>query len=123
MAEQKGIFLWVDLTVTEAEKIREFYSAVIGWTYEGVDMGGYEDYSMKTPNGEVVAGICHNQGVNANIPPCWINYISVESVKESTKACLEKGGKIIEGPRKQKEDFFAIIQDPAGAHFAIYGKE
>ena len=123
MEENTGKFLWIDLTVPEAEKIRDFYNAVVGWTWEPVAVSDYQDYNIKTPAGELVAGICHKRGVNENLLPVWINYVIVGSVGESMKACLENGGKLIDGPRKQNEDVFVIIQDPAGACIGLYGKE
>jgi uncharacterized protein len=123
MEENTGKFLWIDLTIPGAEDIRDFYSAVVGWTWEPVAVGDYQDYNIKTPAGELVAGICHKRGVNEKLPPVWINYVIVSSVAESMKTCLEKGGRIIDGPRKQNEDIFVIIQDPAGAYIGLYGKE
>lgn len=123
MEENTGKILWVDLTVPEAEKIRDFYSEVVGWSWESVSVGEYEDYNIKTPAGELVAGVCHRQGVNANLPAAWINYVIVSSVSGSMKKCIDHGGRIVDGPRIQGEDIFVIIQDPAGAYIGLYGKE
>ena len=41
-----GSIMWTDLTVENAERIRDFYSAVVGWTTSGVDMGGYNDFNL-----------------------------------------------------------------------------
>jgi hypothetical protein len=41
-----GAIAWVDLTVPDAEAIRDFYSQVVAWKSEGVDMGGYKDFNM-----------------------------------------------------------------------------
>ena len=63
-----GDIVWRDLTVSDATSIRDFYSAVVGWTSAGEDMGGYEDYNM-IPAGSAdgIAGICHARGSNAAI--------------------------------------------------------
>ena len=37
--------------------------------------------------------------------------------------CPEHGGKLMDGLRKQKNDAFVNIQDPAGAFIGLYGKE
>ena len=31
---------WADLTVNDAETVRDFYRDVVGWTVQPVDMGG-----------------------------------------------------------------------------------
>ena len=122
MESALGKFMWADLTVDDAVRVRDFYCQVGGWTWEAVSMGEYEDFIMKNASGDVVAGICHHRGVNNKIPPYWINCIVVSSVNESSRRCEEGGGKIIDGPRKMGEDIYLLIQDPAGAYIALYGK-
>ena len=123
-----GAISWFDLTVPNAEEVRDFYSNVTGWTYSNVDMSienengkeKYEDYCMNKPlDGTTVAGICHSKGSNANLPPQWMMYISVENVERSVKVALKKGGKIMDGPRKMGNMNFCVIQDPAGACCAL----
>jgi predicted enzyme related to lactoylglutathione lyase len=76
---------WVDLTVTDAEGIRDFYQQVTGWTPSPVQMGDYQDFCMVAPgNGQMVAGICHARGENAELPPVWM----ITSLwRTSKKAC------------------------------------
>jgi hypothetical protein len=85
-------------------------------------MGGYSDFSMMTPlSGKTVAGICYAQGVNADLPPQWLIYITVEDVDQSVARCIELGGKVITGPRELGEQGrFCVIQDPAGAVAALF---
>jgi len=40
---------WRDLTVKNAEAVRDFYSKVVGWKTSSVDMGGYNDFNMNPP--------------------------------------------------------------------------
>jgi hypothetical protein len=76
--EKLGQVGWIDLTVPDAEAVRDFYQHVTGWTASPVDMGGYQDYCMNPPGaGQPVAGICHARGVNAGLPPVWMIYITV----------------------------------------------
>lgn len=117
---QVGKIAWQDLTVPDAEAIRDFYAAVVGWNPDPVSMRDYSDYSMLIPGtGECVAGVCHARGANAKIPPQWLIYITVEDAECSAKACVERGGKIIDGPRKMGKQTFVVIQDPAGAYAAL----
>lgn len=113
---QIGKIAWQDLTVNNADDIRDFYSKVTGWQTEAHSMGDYNDYDVIAPgSGEVVAGICHARGENANIPAQWLIYITVEDVAASAAKCEELGGKILDGPRKMGKFTFCVIQDPAGA--------
>jgi predicted enzyme related to lactoylglutathione lyase len=115
-----GSIIWTDLTVKNAAEIRDFYSRVVGWTAAPHDMGDYFDFDIRTPGqGQTVAGICHAQGANANIPAQWLIYILVEDVEESARRCQELGGRIVDGPRVVGDSRFCIIQDPAGAVAAL----
>jgi hypothetical protein len=128
MADSKkpvvGSIAWRDLTVKDAEKIRDFCSKVVGWKASPVDMGGYNDFNMNLPgSGEAVAGICHARGPNAKLPPQWLIYIAVAEVDESAKLCVEFSGKIIDGPKPMGEYRCCVIQDPAGAVAALMSRE
>jgi hypothetical protein len=113
--------MWRDLTVSDADRVREFYSAVVGWVAEAVEMGGYADYNMLPPgNSDPVAGICFRRGVNADLPSQWLMYITVEDLDRSMARCLERGGRIIAGPRGMGEARYCVIQDPAGAVCALF---
>ena len=115
-----GRIEWLDLTVDDASRIRDFYSKVVGWKSSGVDMGSYEDYNITLPeSGETVAGVCHARGSNANIPAQWLVYVRVASVKESAAICEKRGGKVLDGPRRMGGSNFCVIQDPAGAVMAL----
>ncbi len=115
-----GQIHWRDLTVGNAEEIKDFYTKVVGWKASEHDMGTYHDFDIKTPAGETVTGICHAKGTNALLPPQWLMYVKVESVKESADSCIEHGGQILDGPRYMGEMFFCVIKDPAGAVLAIF---
>ncbi len=119
--QKTGKILWQDLTVENAGEIRDFYCAVVGWTFEKVDQGDYNDYNMINPldNDEVVAGICHKKGEIKKFPSQWLNYVMVENIENSIEKCKSLGGKIIEGPSLMGKSKLVIIQDPAGAYLAL----
>lgn len=114
-----GTILWQDLTVQNSEGVRDFYSQVVGWQANPQDMGDYFDFDMLAPDGQVVTGICHARGPNANLPAQWLIYIVVADVDESIERCLALGGKVVDGPRSMGGSRFCVIQDPAGAVAAL----
>ena len=121
---EPGTIGWHDLTIKNAEHVSDFYQAVIGWEKEAFDMGQYEDFVMiNGDDEEASAGICHNKGGNADLPPQWLMYVNVANLDESIAACLKNGGKVIGEKRKMGEDGrnHVLIQDPAGAHMMICG--
>ena len=121
MGDNTGKVGWIDMTVENAEAIRDFYATVVGFRPEPVDMGGYSDYNMTMPaSGEAVAGVCHARGGNADIPPGWLVYFVVDDVDASAKACVDSGGRILVEPRGLAGGRFCVIEDPAGAMAALY---
>ncbi len=125
MSEQNikvpGSITWTDLTVVDAERVRDFYAEVAGWTFEGLNMGEYEDFVMKDRDGGAVAGICHARGMNTNLPPQWLIYITVENLDERVARCLQLGGSTIGDIRSAGgTSRYCVIEDPAGAVAVLY---
>ena len=116
-----GQIEWLDLTVNDdASRVKNFYSSVVGWKSDDVDMGSYSDYSIHTPEGrDTVAGICHARGPNANLPSQWLVYVRVASVQESADTCKRLGGEVLDGPRRMGGSNFCVIKDPEGAVMAL----
>ena len=117
-----GAISWTDLTVPNADAVRDFYSSVTGWKPEPVGMGDYSDYNMTEPDsGKPTAGICHAQGVNANLPPQWLIYIMVADVETSARRCKELGGKLLTEIKSMGSmGKYCVIQDPAGAVAGLF---
>jgi len=117
-----GDIAWTDLTVENAESIRDFYQEVIGWTPQPVSMGEYSDFSMNSPvDGEARSGVCHARGANADLPAQWLIYIIVDDLDSSIASCERLGGERVAGPKSIGEGArYCVIRDPAGAVAALY---
>jgi predicted enzyme related to lactoylglutathione lyase len=116
-----GAIAWTDLTVPDAESVRDFYKAFVGWEAVPVPMGGYADYQMNAAGtDQPVAGVCHTRGVNADLPPQWLIYVTVADMDASIAACTSRGGSVVAGPRGMGVyGRFCVIRDPAGAVLAL----
>jgi predicted enzyme related to lactoylglutathione lyase len=117
-----GSIGWIDLTVPNADRVREFYQNVTGWVSSPVDMGGYHDFCMHPSAGKgAVAGICHARGANAELPAQWIIYITVDDIEESVRRCEALGGRLRVPVRSMGPGGrFCVIEDPAGAVAALF---
>ena len=115
-----GTIGWTDLTVPDAPRLRDFYSAVVGWTGVGLDMGGYEDYVMQAADGTPAAGICHAGGVNSGVPPVWLSYVHVPDLTAAVAAAVTHGGEVLVAPRSAGGGRMAVIADPAGTVIGLY---
>jgi uncharacterized protein len=118
---EPGAIAWVDLTVSDAPRVRDFYAAVTGWKCQDVPMGDYSDFGMAAPgSGRAVAGVCHARGANADLPAQWLVYITVADLDASLERCRSLGGALVSGPRGMGDwGRFAVIRDPAGAVAAL----
>ncbi len=119
-----GTIAWHDYTSEHADEMKSFYQQVFNWTSEGIPMKdgeeSYEDFVMKTAEGNVVGGICNSRGKNTGIPKQWMVYISVENPQETADNAIKAGGKIIkEYLDKEGKLMYAMIEDPIGTVFGI----
>lgn len=116
-----GTIAWMDLTVADAGRVRDFYAAVAGWRPEPVAMGDYNDYVMIAPeSGNPAAGICHARGMNADLPAQWLAYVLVADLDASLQRCVELDGAVLSAVKGgEGHGRYAVIQDPAGAVIAL----
>jgi predicted enzyme related to lactoylglutathione lyase len=119
-----GCIAWLDLTVADADRARDFYQDVVGWSFDEVGMedvdGPYADYALCTPDGTAVAGACHARGVNVGLPPVWLICLPVGDLGESLERAREEGGEVVDARRGSAGEWaYAVIRDPVGACLAL----
>ncbi len=115
-----GSIGWRDLTVENADDVRDFYAAVTGWTIHETSMGDYSDYTMLDAKGEPAGGVCHARGSNADLPAQWLMYVVVENLEKSLDETLKRGGDVVAPPRGLMGGKMAVVKDPAGAVLALW---
>jgi uncharacterized protein len=117
-----GTFSWVDLSTTDAEAAKAFYSGLFGWQIEDLPTGDGV-YSMGSIGGRNVAAIAEQaeQERAMGVPPHWNNYVTVESADATAGKALELGGNVILEPFDVLEaGRMAVIADPGGAVFSVW---
>jgi predicted enzyme related to lactoylglutathione lyase len=119
-----GCISWLDLTVSDALAIRDFYRQVVDWSAQDVEMadenGRYADYNLLGNDGIPAAGVCHARGVNLGLPPTWMIYLPVGDLAESVRRVRDGGGEIIKSTRGSDGEYtYAVVQDPVGACLAL----
>src|SRR5262249_53779570 len=115
-----GTISWQDLTVEDAEQVRDFYAAVVGWKPEGQSMGTYPEFDMRSAAGVKAAGLCQARAGNSDLPAQWLIYITVDEVDHSMEECGRLGGALVTPPRSYGGGRYCVIKDPAGAVCALY---
>ncbi len=112
---------WVDMSVANADAMRDFYTDVVGFRPGNVSMGDYDDYTMCMPEtGDAVAGVCHARGGNSDLPGGWLVYFVVADVDDSAAKCVAGGGRLVVPVRGLAGGRFCVIEDPNGATCALF---
>jgi predicted enzyme related to lactoylglutathione lyase len=111
--------VWTDLSTSDPEGARKFYSAVFGWKVEVNPDPQYGGYALAKASGKDVAGIGPKQMEEA--PTAWTVYIGTANAAETAKKAEAAGAKII-APVMEVGDqgHMAIIQDPSGAYLGLW---
>ena len=117
-----GSFSWVDLTTSDLEAAKTFYTGLLGWEYktEETPMG---PYVMAYKDDKAVAGLGNqpDEQKEMGIPSFWNSYVSVESADESASKAAELGGTVLMGPMDAVEaGRMAFIAAPGGETFGVW---
>lgn len=113
-----GVFLWNELSTSDAERAKSFYAAVFGWTTEDMDMGEAGVYTMfNRADGESAGGAMQNP----DAPAAWYPYLAADDVDASIAKARKVGAQVFAEPREiETVGRFAVLADPTGATFGLY---
>src|SRR3954471_23267009 len=120
---QPGTFSWADVTTTEQDAAKRFYSGLFGWQADDRPVGDGVYYSMMKLGGRAVAAISPQpqQQRDAGVPPMWNNYVTVESADSAADRAGELGATVHAPPFDVMDvGRMAVIQDPQGAFFMVW---
>jgi predicted enzyme related to lactoylglutathione lyase len=116
-----GNFCWNELMSTDPEKAAAFYSEVLGWSWDSMDMGPMGTYRIAKRNGGQAAGLMKTPLQGGPGHSYWLNYVAVENVDGKTKEAESLGGKVVQPPMDIPNIGRAsVLQDPTGVHFALF---
>ncbi|MFF0817019.1 VOC family protein [Rhodococcus sp. NPDC003318] len=115
---ETGTLCWIELRTRDTAAAQAFYTEVFGWTVtpgesytqfgvEGQDFGGMMAMGPDFPDG---------------IPPHWALYFGVDDVDAAAAKTSELGGAVhVPGTDLPGTGRFALLTDPQGGAFAVYG--
>jgi uncharacterized protein len=113
-----GTFSWADLSTTDTEGAKAFYTGLFGWETEDnpIPEGGV--YTMLAKGGKPVGGL---SATMEGQPAAWNSYVTVESADDSAAAAGEQGGTVVMEPFDVMDvGRMAVVQDPTGAFFYLW---
>ena len=119
-APAHGTFCWNELSTTDLEGAKKFYTELLGWQIK-------ESTGAGMVYNEIVVGSQHVGGIyqsgpecGGEMPPHWMAYVAVDDVDASAKRAEELGGKVRVPPMDiPNPGRFCVITDPAGAAIAL----
>jgi uncharacterized protein len=120
-----GTICWLELGVNEAEKPKQFYSEVFGWSAKTEKMGetDYTTFFFSENPQDMAAGMYIMTPEMQGIPPHWLTYFMVAKAEETISIAKENKGEILMGPMFIPGiGNFAVIRDPQGGVFGIVGE-
>jgi predicted enzyme related to lactoylglutathione lyase len=117
-----GTFSWVDLSTTDVDGAKGFYSGLFGWEVEDRS-GEWGSYTTARKDGKVVAGLSAQREDEAamGIPTHWNSYVTVPSAEAVIGRVQENGGGVLAEPFDVLEEGrMAIVADPTGAVLSLW---
>jgi predicted enzyme related to lactoylglutathione lyase len=118
-----GTFCWPELSTTDPEAAKKFYSSLFGWEPEDNPMGEAGVYTLIKNRGRDVGALhaMHPGQLAQGVPPHWMNYVAVENADQAAKKAQELGATLLIEPFDVMDlGRMAAIQDPTGAVFCVW---
>ncbi len=120
LVNEPGSFSWSELYTRDMPTAKAFYEKVFKWECEDTDMGEGTPYTLFKVDGRAIGGgMDMTKMLPESVPPHWLVYFTVTDTDEKVEKAKELGGKILAGPQPTPMGPMAVIEDPAGAVFAI----
>ena len=118
-----GSFCWFELSTTNQNAAKQFYTQLFGWDVEDFPMGPDETYTLFKQGGRDTgaAYTMRAEQREQGVPPFWLVYIAAANVDEAAARVTALGGNVMMPPFDVMQmGRMAVVTDPAGAHFALW---
>lgn len=90
-----GQFHWNELMTRDVEGAKAFYGEIIGWRFDGMDMGDGLTYWVAMDGDKPVCGIYDISAPEFDgNPPQWMPYLAVDDVDARVEKAVKAGAKI-----------------------------
>jgi predicted enzyme related to lactoylglutathione lyase len=110
---------WVELATRDVSRAREFYAALLGWTYteSPLPMSDNAVYAQLSAHGVAYGGMLPMDKNWGDIPPHWAVYVRVPDVDAALARATELGGSVcvpaFDAPGVGR---IGMLTDPTGAN-------
>ncbi|HEU4329180.1 MAG TPA: VOC family protein [Roseiflexaceae bacterium] len=115
--DEPGAAAWYELYTLDAQRARDFYTALLGTTAE--PMPGGPDYHVLKRGEDMLAAVMQIDPSWGGFRPQWITYFGVADADTAVAAITDNGGKVLGALEDSPFGRFTAAQDPQGAQFKI----
>ena len=114
-----GVPLWVDVSSSDIDKSRAFYSGLFGWDAQVVPDPQAGGYTMFFLDGKMVAGA--GPTFSPDQHPAWATYVCSEDAEATAQSVKDAGGQVLMGPMDvMGQGRMAVFTDPTAAPISIW---
>ncbi len=117
-----GTFYWNEFMATDPAAAEAFYTGVLGWSTDKMDMPQGGQYTVFKQGDQPVGGMMDiaNTQAPAGTPAHWFSYIAVDDVDASCAAVKGSGGQVLSDPFDvEGVGRIATVQDPNGGMIGL----
>jgi predicted enzyme related to lactoylglutathione lyase len=112
-----GVPCWADLMAPDVPAAKEFYAAVLGWSFEDTEEE-YGGYALATVDGAAAAGI---GPVREGARTAWTLYLASDDADKTAAAVAERGGTVLLAPGDVGPlGRMFVAADPTEAVFGVW---
>jgi uncharacterized protein len=121
--DEPNSLCWTELMTKDAAKAGDFYSKLLPWKTEAMNMPGMA-YTLFKRGDAGAGGMMELQPEMGPIPSHWLSYFMVDDCDAKLAKAQNLGAQIlVPAQTVPNVGRFAILKDPQGAPFGILGPE
>src|SRR5262245_49129115 len=123
LLDEPGSLCWTELMTKDAAKAGGFYTSLLPWKTEAMNMAGV-NYSLFKRGDASAGGMMQMDASMAMVPTHWLSYFMVGDTDAILAKAQGLGSEVlVPGQNVPNVGRFAILKDPQGAPFGILGPE
>ncbi len=111
-------FCWNELNTREADRARDFYGQLLGWTSRRNEHAP-SLYHITQVQGRDHAGILQMTAEWGDMAPHWTVYFAVADMDRTQEKLTQLGGKALVPPFQIPMGRLSVVSDPQGAIFHV----
>jgi len=115
-----GSIGWNEIVTPNSKASIKFYTELLGWTTEVMEMPNGMNYTMFKKGDLHVGGCVQPPNLEEGFKPMWLQYINTEDLDASVEKAKILGANIVTERVDLPMGSFAVIVDPLGATFAFW---